>query len=372
MSTSAARTRATIIGVAAVCAASTVLTGMPAQAFEAPGTTTRVSVSGADQQANGPSEGTAMSANGRFVAFTSDASNLVPGDTNGDSDAFVRDLATGRTERVSVTSAGRQGNRDTSSIHGLAVSADGRYVVFGSPATNLVAHDTNGNVDVFVRDRRAGTTRRVSLTDGDRQSALGGSGAAVSDDGRFVTFSSSAGRLVRHDTNGHEDVFVRDRSRGTTRRVSVTSAEKQVYVGGNHAAISGGGRYVAFLSDSRSLVSGDTNRRRDVFVRDRAKGTTTRISVAGDGSQLRDTPWGAPSLSDGGRYVGFVSGSNVLVRDRTAGTTETVATGNGAPGQVDRAPVRLSGDGRFVVFTSVAALVAGDTNSRYDVFLRRR
>jgi hypothetical protein len=212
----------------------------------------------------------------------------------------------------------------------------------------------------------------VSLTDGDRQSALGGSGAAVSDDGRLVTFSSSSGRLVRHDTNGHEDVFVRDRSRGTTRRVSVTSAEKQVYVGGNHAAISGGGRYVAFLSDSRSLVPGDTNRRRDAFLRDRVKGTTTRISVASDESQLRDTVWGPPSLSDGGRYVGFVSGSNVLVRDRTAGTTETVAAGNGVPGQVDEAPVRLTGDGRLVVFTSGAALVAGDTNSRYDVFVEDR
>jgi Tol biopolymer transport system component len=377
MLTSTARKRSTLAGVAGLCAAATGLTGLAAaaQGFEAPGTTSRVSVSGAEAQSNDFSQGTALSANGRFVVFTSYATNLVAGDTNGTSDVFVRDLATSRTERVSLSSAERQANQDTSTELGLAISADGRYVAFSSPATNLVAHDTNGNVDVFVRDRKGGTTRRVSLTDGDRQGGLGGTNPSISADGRLVAFSSFSRNLVRHDTNGHQDVFVRDRSRGTTRRVSLTSADKQVYLGGDRPAISAGGSYVAFVSDSRSLVPGDTNRTRDVFMRDRSKGTTTRVSLATDETQLRKTVWGAPTLSEGGRYVGFVSGSSVLVRDRTAGTTQDVAQGNGTAGgapQSDDSPVRLSGDGRFVVFTSFAALVAGDTNNRYDVFVRDR
>jgi Tol biopolymer transport system component len=170
-------------------------------------------------------------------------------------------------------------------------------------------------------------------------------------------------------------VFVRDRSRGTTRRVSVTSAEKQVYLGGAVPAISAGGRYVAFLSDSRSLVSGDTNKARDVFLRDRSRGTTRRVSLNSAERQLASYSYGPPSLSAGGRYVAFLNGDDVLVRDRTAGTTTAVSVGNGASGggrDSTPAPVRLSGDGRYVVFTSFAALVAGDTNLRDDVFVRDR
>ncbi|CAN5512520.1 PD40 domain-containing protein [soil metagenome] len=368
MSTSSARASST--GMAALGAATFLALALApsAQGLEAPGTTSRVSVSSAETQADDHSNGTAVSANGRFVLFTSYAHDLVAGDTNRRSDAFLRDLATGRTERVSVSSAERQANRATTSELGLSVSDDGRYVAFSSAATNLVAHDTNGNVDVFVRDRRAGTTRRVSLTDGDRQGGLGGSRPALSAGGRYVAFSSFSGNLVKHDTNGHQDVFVRDRTKGTTRRVSLTSGEKQVYLGGEAPAISDGGRYVAFESDSRSVVLADTNKRSDVFVRDRTKGTTSRVSLSGDESQLRDTS-GSPSLSGGGRYVAFVSGDSVLVRDRTAGTTQVV--GDGASGSGGRVPVGLSGDGRYVVFTSFAPL-DGDTNGRFDVFVRDR
>ena len=309
-----------------------------------------------------------MSANGRYVVFTSEASNLVAGDTNGVSDVFVRDLASGTTRRIFVSSAERQA--DAESLGGVAITPSGRYVAFTSAASNLVGHDTNGNADVFVRDLARGTTRRVSLTDGDRQGRLGGDAPAISSDGRYVAFRSYSGNLVPRDTNGHPDVFVRDRSRGTTRRVSVTSAEKQVYLGGAAPAISAGGRYVAFVSDSRSLVAGDTNRARDVFLRDRSRGTTHRVSLTSAEGQLSSYSYGPPSLS-----AAFLNGCCVLVRDRAAGTTEEVSVGNGTSGggrDSDSAPVRISGDGRYVVFTSFAALVAGDANLRDDVFVRDR
>ncbi len=363
--------------VTACCAAGLGLAGAatsPGLAADGPGVTSRVSVSSSEAQTDGATYGSsAMSANGRYVVFTSEASNLVAGDTNGVSDVFVRDLVSGTTRRVSVSSADRQA--DAESLGGVAITPTGRYVAFTSTASNLVAHDTNGNRDVFVRDLAHGTTRRVSLTDTDRQGRLGGDAPAISADGRFVAFLSYSGNLVPRDTNGHADVFVRDRSRGTTRRVSVTSAEKQVYLGGAAPAISAGGRYVAFVSDSRSLVAGDTNKARDVFLRDRSRGTTHRVSLTSAEGQLSSYSHGPPSLSGGGRYVAFLNGGNVLVRDRAAGTTEEVSVGNGTSGggrDSDSAPVRISGDGRYVVFTSFSALVAGDANLRDDVFVRDR
>jgi Tol biopolymer transport system component len=363
--------------ITACCAATLGAAGAatsPGQAADGPGTTTRVSVSGSEAQADGATYGSsALSANGRFVVFSSEASNLVAGDTNGVSDVFVRDLSSGTTRRISVSSAERQA--DGESLGGVAITPTGRYVAFTSNASNLVGHDTNGNADVFVRDLVHGTTRRVSLTDTDRQGGLGGGTPAISADGRYVAFLSYSGNLVRRDTNGHPDVFVRDRSRGTTRRVSVTNAERQVYLGGTAPAISAGGRYVAFVSDSRSLVPGDTNKVRDVFLRDRSRGTTRRVSLTSAESQLSAYSYGPPSLSAGGRYVAFLNGGSVLVRDRTAGTTEEVSVGNGTSGggrDSDAAPVRISGDGRYVVFTSFSALVADDANLRGDVFVRDR
>ena len=158
-------------------------------------------------QANGDSASPAISADGRYVAFGSDASNLVPGDTNGTSDVFVRDLRSGTTQRVSVATDGTQANGDSDSP---AISADGRYVAFASYASNLVPGDTNGTADVFVRDLRSGTTRRVSVaTDGTQANGDSGS-PAISADGRYVAFESDASNLVPGDTNHCVDVFVRD------------------------------------------------------------------------------------------------------------------------------------------------------------------
>ncbi|MBI2206099.1 MAG: hypothetical protein HYU41_19860 [Candidatus Rokubacteria bacterium] len=186
-------------------------------------TTTRASVASDGTQGNSSSSTTrqqALSADGRFVAFVSCASNLVPNDTNGQCEVFVRDRLTGTTQRMSVASDGTQGNA-YSDIP--AISADGRYVAFFSPATNLVAGDTNGHADVFVRDRETGTTQRVSVATGGTQGHNQSYPSGISADGWYVAFYSLASNLVAGDTNGRVDAFVHDRQTGTTERVSVAS-----------------------------------------------------------------------------------------------------------------------------------------------------
>ncbi|MGH8879055.1 MAG: hypothetical protein ACRD0P_17230, partial [Stackebrandtia sp.] len=232
--------------------------------------TTRVSVASNGRQANRVSMGPAISAGGRYVAFTTASANLVPGDTNGEDDVFVRDRRTGATTRVSVASDGSQGN-DRSGFPGPALSADGRYVAFDSYANNLVPSDTNGTLDVFMHDRQTRATSRVSVaSDGSQASSFSG-GPAVSADGRYVAFISLSENLVSGDTNGTTDVFVHDRRTGATSRVSVTSQGSQVNNGSNafELAISADGRFVAFTSLASRLVPGDTNGTLDVFVHDR-------------------------------------------------------------------------------------------------------
>ena len=178
------------------------------------GVTRRVSVGTGNRQANGNSFGAAISADGRFVAFMSDAPNLVPKDTNHAFDAFVRDTRTGVTRRVSVSTTGRQA---ASSSEFPEISADGRHVVFSSDASNLIAGDTNATVDVFVRNRQTGVTRRVPVGAHARQANNHSFEPIISANGRHVAFTSLATHLVPRDTNHHADVFVRDRSGDTPR-----------------------------------------------------------------------------------------------------------------------------------------------------------
>ncbi len=200
-------------------------------------------------EGNDQSRDPAISSDGRYVAFGSDASNLVSGDTNAARDVFVRDRKLGTTRRVSVSSTETQGN---SVSFGLpAISSDGRYVAFGSDASNLVPGDTNRSADVFVRDRKLGTTRRVSVSSTETQgnSPVSFGPPAISSAGRYVAFGSDASNLVSGDTNGSADVFVRDRKLGTTRRVSVSSTGAQGDSGSFGPVISSRGRYVSFSSD---------------------------------------------------------------------------------------------------------------------------
>jgi Tol biopolymer transport system component len=219
---------------------------------------------------NGASFGVAISADGRRVAFDSYASNLVAGDTNGVPDVFVRDRWTGVTSRVSVGAGGAQGNGDSGGISTPAISGDGRYVAFTSLASNLVAGDTNGVTDVFTRDLRTGVTRRMSLTPTGRAANGGSESVAISSDGRIVAFASYASNLVAGDTNGVRDVFVRDRWTGVTRLVSVASDGIRANGSSAEPAVSGDGLRIGFSSDATNLVPNDTNDATDVFVRDPA------------------------------------------------------------------------------------------------------
>jgi Tol biopolymer transport system component len=186
-----------------------------------------------------------------------------------------------QTTRVSVSSTGAQGNRDSGGFAD-GISADGRYVAFQSFANNLVAGDTNGAEDVFVRDRVTGTTMRVNVSSEGKQTHAFSSDLypTISADGRYVAFSSDANDLVAGDKNGTTDGFVRDRVTGKTTRVSVSSEGKQGNDYSYISAISADGRYVAFSSNANDLVTGDTNGIDDVFVRDRVTGKTTRVSVS--------------------------------------------------------------------------------------------
>jgi Tol biopolymer transport system component len=301
------------------------------------GTTERVSVSSGGEQADRFGSGSrnpVISADGRFVAFLSEAANLVAGDTS-PRDVYVRDRLAGTTERVSVSSTNAVSAKDTNDP---AISADGRFVAFVTDASNLVDDDTNRSLDVFVRDRVAGTTERVSVNSAGAQANSASIDPAISADGRFIAFESGASNLVAGGTNGaHPDIFVRDRLAGTTERVDVSSrGEETNAVATGSAAISADGRFVAFQSLASNLVPGDTNNAVDVFVRDRIAGTTERVSVSSAGVQGNAHSM-SPTISANGRFVTFESGASnliaddtnrqgdVFVRDRVRGTTTLIS-----------------------------------------------
>ncbi len=345
------------------------------------------SVSSAGAQADAAVVGPVLSGDGRYMAFFSNATNLVANDTNGTTDVFLHDLQAGTTTRVSVTAAGAQGDTLLGNSD-AALSADGRYVAFVSRATNLVAGDTNGVRDIFVRDTVGNTTTRVSLTTAGGEGNSNSYEPAISADGRYVAFSSNATNLVADDFNGVRDVFVRDTVAGGTVRVSVDSAGNEGDGASDLPAISADGRYVAYASDAGNLVAGDTNLARDVFLHDTQTGTTIRVSVDSAGAQASFFLPGfvggdTPAISGDGRFVAFVSeadnlvsGDSNLVADvflydtQTARTTRvSVDSLGGQAGGFSEAP-SLSADGRYVAFTSIASnLVSGDTNFTYDVFL---
>jgi Tol biopolymer transport system component len=366
-----------LAGLACFCPA-----GASAQAPEL------VSLGSADQQGNANSGLARASADGRIVAFQSDASNLVPGDTNGVMDIFVRDRQARTTTRVSVDSAGREG--DGASFLG-AVSADGRFVAFGSHADNLVVGDRDFESDVFVHDRLTGVTELVSVNSAGQQQNGTSAGMDISADGRFVAFVSFASNLVPGDTNGQGDVFVRDRLAGTTGRVSLTSTGGQQNgpAGSlvSSVGINGDGRFVAFDSFASNLVSDDTNGTTDVFVRDRATGVTERADVSSAEAQAQG---GAllEATSDDGSAILFDSGApnlvpgdtndpnqpDVFVRDLAVGQTERVSVGvGGVQANAVSFGAAISADGRVVAFSSDASnLVAGDTNGFFDAFVHDR
>ncbi|MGH2692465.1 MAG: TolB family protein [Actinomycetota bacterium] len=320
------------------------------------GITELVSKSAAGVKGTANSTWPSISADGRYVAFASISSNLVPNDVNPLGDVFVKDRQTGAVELISVSTDEAAAIGDS---YQPSMSADGRYVAFTSTASNLVQGDLNDAVDVFLRDRVAGTTEIISVSSDETPSYghtynyyfYGSYLPSISADGNQVGFTSYATNLVPSDTNVSVDVFVRDRAAGTTERVTVSSQGTEShprvrtsYAGCNctyipfsvsadnfWSVLSPDGRYVSFLSESDDLVPGDTNNTLyDTFVHDRLTGETELVSLASDGSQpARGTSNYRPSISGGGRHVAFVHGgdaklgppgtiayNHVYVRDR--------------------------------------------------------
>jgi Tol biopolymer transport system component len=306
-------------------------------------------------------------------------------------------LASGTTARVSIDSSGVEGDlRSGFTEDGVSISGDGRYVAFDSDASNLVPNDTNGRSDVFVHDREAGTTIRVSVAAGGVESNGPSAKSSISATGRYIAFRSSATNLVPGDTNGVDDVFVHDHETGVTIRASVDSSGGEANGSSSSVTISIDGRFVAFASLANNLVTGDTNGVRDIFLHDRdADGNgvfdeaggieTTRISVDSSGNQ-GNGPSRAAAISSDGRFVVFDSDAtnlvagdtngvaDVFIRDRLTGTTSRVSIDSlGNEGNGPSLEPVVSGNGRFVVYQSDATnLVADDTNGVTDIFVHNR
>ncbi len=339
------------------------------------GTTTRVSVSARGAQGDSYSWAGCLSPNGRYASYVSTATTLVPGPTNESWQVYVRDLRTGRTTRASVSDRGVLADAETNAG---CPTDDGRFVLFNSSSSRLVAGDTNDAHDVFVRDLRAGRTQRVSVTSTGRQANGTTIGIAITANGRYLAFTSGASNLVPGDTNGVNDMFVRDLRAGTVRRVSLTASGGQGNGESNGFAVSADGRFVAFESRASNLVPGDTNDDQDVFVRDLRTGRTSIQSVSDEGSPGGSYSSGA-HLSADGRRVLFSSAASFLVPGDgngavdafVADTTRSVRPRAVVQGNAHASEVALSPDGRFVAYTSSADnLVSGDTNQIPDVFLR--
>jgi len=351
----------------------------------APATTARLSLSSAGRQGNGDAFNAAVSADGRYVVFASTAGNLVTGDTNEASDIFLRDRVTKRTTRISRGVGGVQANGDSFKP---VISADGRYTAYESYASNLVAGDTNNTSDIFRYDRLSGATLRLSIASGAAGAQSNGDSthAAISADGSHVAFASEATNLVLGDTNARWDAFVRDIGANTTTRVSVTTPGVQGNGDSVDPIISGNDRFVAFVSNATNLVTGDTNSRYDIFVRDRVAPATTRVSIAtgAAGAQANRDSW-QPYISDDGRYVVFASDatnlvagdtngfSDIFLRDRTTNVTTRLSVDSlGLQSDNHSYNPRITNDGRYGVFESYGALVATDYNGAADIYLRDR
>ena len=356
------------------------------------GTTVQVSLDTGGGDPNGSSLAADVTADGRYVLFASIANDLVALDGNNAFDIFRRDMVTGRTTRISVDTGGGSPNGNS---FGGEMSPDGRFIVFQSEANDLVPGDgTSGpnTGDIFVKDMQTGMTKRVSVDMGGGDPNGFSAGPRISADGTVVAFSSHASDLVQADGNAELDVFVRNLTSGTTTRANVDTAggDSDAEMLGDGISLSADGRFVAFASSASDLVAGDGDEDgpfSDAFVRDVQMGVTTRVSTDLEGEDGNGRSRG-PVISGNGRYVAFESeasdlivgdspsnGSDIFVHDRATGVTTCASEdglGRGVPGSSSfNSGSDLSNDGRYVAFgTDVPSLVANDTNTASDVFVR--
>lgn len=291
--------------------------------------TARVSLANGGVQANGRSYRPVISGNGLLVAFRSEATNLVPNDNNNQADIFIYDRVVNQIAQVNLSSGGAQSNSEDSTS-GIAINEDGKFVAFESRGSNLVTGDTNGAADIFVRDRATGKTIRVSVSSNGGQGNGASTLPSISANGRYVAFMSSASNLVADDSNNASDVFIHDRDtdndgifdeegQTSTVRVSVSSDGAQANGSSTAPSISGDGRYITFWSAATNLVNNDTNGVGDIFLHDTKLGITTRVSVGRNGEQANGFSAFFSSISNDARFVAFESLATNIVPNDTNG-----------------------------------------------------
>jgi dipeptidyl aminopeptidase/acylaminoacyl peptidase len=338
-------------------------------------TTLRASVNSGGGGADGHSTEVRLSGNGRYVAFASAATDLVEGDDEGKADVFVRDLAQGETRRLSV---GPDGEGADATCFGVALSANGRWVAFASAATNLVPGVTG--LQVYLVERATGAIETASV-DG-AGVPVGGRQPSLSSSGRFVAFASTSDALVEGDDNGNYDVFRLDRSTGTVTCCSLgldgTTADGLNWL----PALSGNGRWVAFTSTAGDLVAGDANGVEDVYLHDVKTGETQRVSVGPLGADANDDSTRA-SISRTGRHVLFDSTASNLVEDDSGDIRDvflfdakaglmTLVSRNaaGLPNMEAGAEgfgAALSASGRVAAWKAQFEVIDGDENQLSDI-----
>lgn len=346
--------------------------------FDSFAQTQLVSTNAANVQGNQGSFQASVSADGRYVVFHSNSDNLIPNDTNGMADVFIKDTQTGAISLVS-SGANGQGNQWSGQA---SVSADGRYVVFESVSNNLVSGDTNNMSDVFIKDTQTGTISLVSSfvdTSNGNTLVQGNSSsyqAKISDNGQYVVFESNSDNLVSGDTNFTVDVFIKDMTTGTISLVAPAGSNGASL----QANVSANGQYVVFTSTATSLGA---NGQFQIFLKNTANDTISLVSSGASGQGNANS--GSASVSTNGQYVVFesiatnlVTGDtnggiqDVFLKDMTGAISLVSASSSGQQGNAWSGNASISADGRYVVFLSNATnLVVNDTNgSMTDVFIK--
>jgi TolB protein len=334
----------------------------------------RVSRSTTGGPANGDSGEPEISADGRVVVFCSGASNLVPGDTNGRADIFVYRVA---TQRIKIASVDRDGGPTDGDSCSPSISANGRYIAFESDASDLATGDDNGRLDIYLSKVRTGKNTLASHTPDGSVLDFDSQDSSVSGNGRFVSYHSY-GELVPDDDNSDLDVFVYDRRTDRNMRASSTPDGSAGDGGSARADLSDDGRFVVYHSSASDLVEGDTNDDIDVFRTSIRTGRSTLVTVRPDGGPV-DGDSINPSVNGNGRYVTFgsrspdhmpdlpITNATIFVRDLDKGKTRLVSKHlDGSPTTSGAYDPSISG--RFITFSTGDRLTSRDTNTHWDIY----
>ncbi|MDH5259066.1 MAG: hypothetical protein OEX07_13715, partial [Gammaproteobacteria bacterium] len=332
------------------------------------------------QAANKASYGPDISADGNKIVFYSLATDIVSSDTNGKTDVFLHDLTTGKSQLVSVTQSGVQGNAESTEAQ---ISDDGNFVAFSSASTTLTGINTNNKRHIYVKNLSTQSLEIVSVNNAGEAGDQDSFSPSISGDGRYITFVSIANNFDSHSASGQYDIYLHDRQNGVTERISFGDTG---VVSNSHSSlpsISADGRYISYMSLASNLASNDTDNTMDIFVYDRETGNVEKATTTATTSG----PSYSPKISSNGRFVAFYSSAFNLVSDDNNGrddffvydrylkTTELLsisATGAQTSKNVDSV-VAISGDGKITAFASADdTLVSGDSNRTSDVFVRVR